>query len=77
MSQNTDQPEEKKTSETVQADSAAPAAENAASPDVKAGNLADGIFEEGSLWVILLGGVLFALPLLPGLIGAAWTVPAA
>ncbi len=24
----------------------------------KAGNLADGIFEEGSLWVILLGGVL-------------------
>ena len=43
----------------------------------KAGNLADGIFEEGSLWVILLGGVLFALPLLPGLIGAAWTVPAA
>ena len=42
----------------------------------KAGNLADGIFEEGSLWVILLGGVLSALPMLPGLIGAAWTVPA-
>ena len=42
----------------------------------KAGNLADGIFEEGSLWVILLGGVLFALPMLPGLIGASWTVPA-
>ena len=42
----------------------------------KAGNLADGIFEEGSLWVILLGAVLYALPLLPGLLGAAWTVPA-
>ena len=27
----------------------------------RAGNLADGIFEEGSLWVILVGGVLFAL----------------
>ena len=36
----------------------------------KAGNLADGIFEEGSLWVILLGGVLLALDLL-GLVKAA------
>ena len=43
----------------------------------KAGNLADAIFEEGSLWVILLGAVLFALPMLPGLLGASWTVPAA
>ncbi|MBO6039583.1 MAG: V-type ATP synthase subunit I, partial [Oscillospiraceae bacterium] len=30
----------------------------------KNGNLADGIFEEGSLWVILLGGVLLALEML-------------
>ena len=30
----------------------------------KAGNLADGLFEEGPLWVILLGGVLLALDLL-------------
>ena len=30
----------------------------------KAGNLADGIFEEGSLWVILLGGILLALDML-------------
>ncbi|MGX8692462.1 MAG: V-type ATP synthase subunit I [Clostridia bacterium] len=30
----------------------------------KAGNKGDAIFEEGSLWVILLGGVLFALDLL-------------
>ena len=30
----------------------------------KAGNLADGIFEEGSLWIILLGGVLLGLQLL-------------
>ena len=40
----------------------------------KAGNLADGIFEEGSLWVILVGGILLALPALgiasiPGIIG--------
>ena len=43
----------------------------------KAGNLADGIFEEGSLWVMLLGGVLYALPLLPGLLNASFAVPAA
>ena len=30
----------------------------------KNGNLADGIFEEGSLWVILLGGILLALDML-------------
>ncbi len=30
----------------------------------KAGNKGDAIFEEGSLWVILLGGILFALDLL-------------
>ena len=30
----------------------------------RAGNLMDGIFEEGPLWVILLGGVLLALDLL-------------
>jgi V/A-type H+-transporting ATPase subunit I len=30
----------------------------------RAGNLADGLFEEGPLWVILLGGVLLALDLL-------------
>ncbi len=30
----------------------------------KAGRLADGLFEEGPLWVILLGGVLLALDLL-------------
>ena len=30
----------------------------------KAGNLMDGIFEEGPLWVILLGGILLALDLL-------------
>ena len=30
----------------------------------KSGNLADGIFEEGPLWVILAGGVLLALKLL-------------
>ena len=40
----------------------------------KAGNLADGIFEEGSLWVILVGGILLALPALglvsiPSIIG--------
>ena len=40
----------------------------------KAGKLADGIFEEGSLWVILVGGILLALPMLglvqiPGMIG--------
>ncbi len=43
----------------------------------KAGNLADGIFEEGSLWVILLGAVLYALPLLPGMLNLSWSVPAA
>ena len=43
----------------------------------KAGNLADGIFEEGSLWVMLLGGVLYALPLLPGLLNMSFAVPAA
>ena len=42
----------------------------------KAGNLADGIFEEGSLWVMLLGGVLYALPMLPGLLGRSWAIPA-
>ena len=30
----------------------------------KNGNLADGIFEEGSLWIILLGGILLALDML-------------
>ena len=30
----------------------------------RAGNLMDGVFEEGPLWVILLGGVLLALDLL-------------
>ena len=30
----------------------------------KNGNLADGIFEEGPLWIILLGGVLLALDML-------------
>ncbi|MBQ7730617.1 MAG: hypothetical protein IJT68_02130, partial [Lentisphaeria bacterium] len=41
MSQTTDQPEEKIVSEPAQAASPAPAAENAASPTVKTGNLAD------------------------------------
>ena len=36
----------------------------------KAGNLLDGLFEEGPLWVILLGGVLLALDLL-GLVKSA------
>ena len=30
----------------------------------RAGNLADGLFEEGPLWVILLGGILLALDML-------------
>ena len=30
----------------------------------KNGNLADGIFEEGSLWIILVGGILLALDML-------------
>ena len=41
MSQNTDQPEEKKVSEITQADSAAPATESTASAGAKSGNLAD------------------------------------
>lgn len=41
MSQNTDLPEDKKASEPAQAISAVPASGNAASPDVKTGNLAD------------------------------------
>lgn len=32
----------------------------------KAGNLADGIFEEGSLWVIFAGGILMALKIVTG-----------
>ena len=36
----------------------------------RAGNLLDGVFEEGPLWVILLGGILLALDLL-GIVSSA------
>ena len=42
----------------------------------KDGNLADGIFEEGSLWVLLLGIVLYALPMLPSLLKKDFQIPA-
>ena len=46
----------------------------------KAGNVLDGVFEEGPLWVILLGGVLLALDLLglvktPAVSVAGWEKP--
>lgn len=37
------------------------------SQKAKAGNLADGIFEEGSLWVVFAGGIMMALKLVTGL----------